>query len=69
MTDQCDNCKFYRSRGTGSAQVFECRVAEPMAIGRTGVWPTVVATDWCGKWVAIGAAQTGVEQSAARRPT
>lgn len=55
MVDQCDNCKFFRSRGTGSATVYECRVAEPTAIGRTGVWPTISATDWCGRWVAIGA--------------
>ena len=51
MTDQCDNCKFYRAR----PPVFECRVADPTAFGKTGVWPTVLATDWCGKWVAIGA--------------
>jgi hypothetical protein len=54
MPDQCDNCKFYRVRGTGSAQVFECRVAEPTAFSTKGIWPKVEATDWCGRWAAIG---------------
>lgn len=56
MPDQCDNCKFYRQRNVGSATVFECRVSDPQAFGTTGVWPRIIATDWCGKWMAIGAA-------------
>lgn len=54
MANQCDGCKFYMPRGSGSTLVHECRVDSPLALGKTGVWPTVLATDWCGKWAAIG---------------
>lgn len=60
MVDQCDNCKFYRPRtytlsGLPPETIYECRFSDPVARGSVSVWPRVEATDWCGKWVAIGA--------------
>jgi len=59
VVDQCDNCKFYRVKtlavaGTGSPPpvlIPECRYSDPFM----GGWPQVKATDWCGKYVVLGA--------------
>ena len=53
MPDQCDNCKFYKPRVYGTATVYECRYADPIAVGGSGIWPTVKPDDWCGKWVTV----------------
>jgi hypothetical protein len=56
--EQCDSCKFYRWRDyTNGVRIFECRYSDPALDGKLGKWPVVQPTDWCGKWVAIGAAR------------
>jgi hypothetical protein len=72
VVDQCDNCKFYRSRVYSAVPpvptppdyvapppktVYECRFSDPFVQGQRGYWPEVKPDDWCGKWAAIPVAQ------------
>lgn len=47
--DQCDGCKFMRTRVYGADTVLECRRNPPQLNFR---WPRVIAEDWCGEFVA-----------------
>jgi|SRR5262245_12238884 len=55
MPDQCDGCKFMRSRAYGEATILECHFDTPRlpAVGAKS-WVEVQPTDWCGKYEAIG---------------
>ena len=48
----CSACFFYLTRVVGELTVGECRYEPPRLQpgGHQGVWPQVLAGDWCGRW-------------------
>ena len=57
-TEQCDGCKFMFVVEVGTdGQYYECRCHAPQLASAQGGWPKVLATDWCGEYVAITGAE------------
>ena len=52
MPEQCDGCKFMRTRVYGENTVMECRGAFPSGPVTYASWPQVKADDWWGQWQA-----------------
>ena len=50
MAEQCDNCKFVWEAGATGSEYYECRCHAPTV---SHTWPKVLATDWCGEYIAL----------------
>lgn len=68
MPEQCDGCKFMRTRVYGDKTVLECRGDFPRGPITYASWPQVKPDDWCGRWEAAAPATMSVAEYPADHP-